>query len=207
MPHAPSIQAPAPRRRSGLTLIELMLALAVTAVIGAAIAAMLGAVSRGVASSQDVRSMVTRHKVLEARLAASIRGSGSVLFASTDRLVLWAGDTNPDGQPNLSEIRRIERDAQGHLWSYRASFPAGWSAVQIAAADVAYPLASDFDAVTSALKTDSLFPGEKWMTGISALGFTLNKSPAQSATLVSYRATLVAGDQSSVAIGAAAMRN
>lgn len=198
---------PSGRARRGLTLVELLMALAITAMVGLAIASMLFAVSRGTASSQDMRGLVVKHKALDARLAAAIRSSRKVLATGSNCIVLWMADTRADGVPDLSELRRIEVDNTGSLVSYSASFPANWSQAAIDAADTSYPLNSDFLTVTSGLKSNSLFPSTKWMTGVTAITFTLNNATAQSANLVSYRATVTSGSQSAVPVGAATLRN
>ena len=55
----------------GLTLLELLLALAGTAVIGTAVAAMLTGVAYGTTADKDMRSLITRQMALRARVEAA----------------------------------------------------------------------------------------------------------------------------------------
>lgn len=197
-----------PARARALTLMELMLALTITAIMGLAIAQMLYAASSATASRNDMRALVTRQKALTVRLDEAIRGSNMVLASGSNYLVLWMGDTRADDQPNLSEIRRIEYSSSlGQIISWKASFPSSWTAAAITAADTQYDLATaDFNAVTTALKGSSTFPSEVWARNISGFSVAINNAVAQSATLVSYRITTTNGVYSNVIIGAASPR-
>lgn len=207
MTRTPAIPSPVHRRLRGLTLVELLLALAITALIGAAIAAMFFAVSYGTSSRNDLRGLVVRQRTLTARLDASVRGSAQILAAGGDYVVLWMGDSRANKAPDLSELRRIEYDSAGKtLISYKAVFPAGWTQAAIDAADTSYALTADFNAVTKALKGNSLWPSETWMTNVTEAALTYNNASASSATLVSYRFTLGSGTTAAPVAGAAALR-
>jgi hypothetical protein len=198
-----------------MTLVELLLGLAITALIGLGIMTVLFAVTRGTATQNDARGLVVKEKVVGGRVGAALRGSKMVLASGTDYVILWSADMRDPGPPSLSQLRRLERDSSGRLWSYAASFPADWTQDQIDAADTEYPFDSDFNAVTTALKTQmfgtqSAFPGALWGTAISAFSVTPNKANPQAATMMSYRVTILPGSgstQSDVATGAAALRN
>ena len=183
-----------------MTLIELLLALAGTAMVGVAIATMLVAVAYGTQSDKDLRTLVVKYKTVDGRVSASLRGSHMVLAQGSDYLVLWMFDTDGSAAPNLSEIRRIEC-ANGVLTSYKA--PDNLDPLY----DVAYALADDFDAITAAIKGDATFPGEIWATDVTDWTIALNENDPQAATLVSYRLTFQAGILSDIAINAVALRN
>ena len=188
-----------PRHRAGLSLIELLLALAATAVIGAAIASMLAATSYGTSSSRDMRALVARGKVINARIGAAIRGSRLILDEGDDFVILWTRDLDENDAPSLLEIRCIDRDAAtDELSSYEA--PTGTT-------DVPYNLTDDFKTITDALMGGPTFPAELWAKDVTAWTIDLNDADPQQATLVSYQLTLVTGDMSDTAINVVHLRN
>lgn len=189
-------------RAAGLSLAELILALAGMALVGAAVAVMINATAYGTDSRRDMRGVVVREKTMTSRVNAAIRSSKMVLAQGTDYVVLWMFDTTGDELPNLSEIRMIERKSvTSELYSYKA--PANLAP----AADTSYELTINFKTTLDAIKGGSTFPGERWGSNVSTWGITLNNATAQSATLVSYRLTITASTISDTAIGASALRN
>src|SRR5690606_33233775 len=96
------------RSQRGLMLIELLLALAVTGMVAAAMSSMLWAVSYGTSSSKGLRALAVKTKTLQSRVGGAIRGAAVVLDAGEDFLVLWVDDGDGDGQPSLHEIQRID---------------------------------------------------------------------------------------------------
>lgn len=188
------------RKHRGFTTVELLLTLAVTGVVGLGIASMLLAIGNGTDTKTDVRSVMARHKVFSSRLADAIGGSKRILATGTNYIVLWNSDANGDSQPNLSEIQRIEwNSSTKELWSYVGTVATGGT-------DTSYQLTADFGTITTNLKTGSSFPGTKWGSNVSAWSTTLNNATVQSATLLSYRYTLLVGQGTNMAVGAVALR-
>lgn len=183
----------------GLTLLELLLALAGTAVVGAAVTMMLTGVAYGTQSSKDLRTLVTKQMALRARIEAEVRESQTILDQGVGYLILWGEDADDSGTPNKSEIQVIELDAGAETITRYA--PAD------GIADVEYALADDFRAVTDAYKGDSTFPGERWGTEVSSFAITLDDADPQLARFVSFRLGLRGGEVSATAIGGAALRN
>lgn len=194
------------------TMVELLLALAITGLVSAGVAAMLVAVSYGTSSKRDLRSVVVKSRLLDLRLSAAIRSSRAILEAGTDYLVLWAGDVNTNGtpdQPDLSEMRLVERDAStDEVKSY--AFPSSWTQAQIDAADVAYQLSGNppgfFLNATAQAKTAGSFQPTLWVTDVTSNGYTLDDTDPATTRLVSYRLRISAGDLSETMVGAAARR-
>ena len=194
------------------TLVELLLALAITGMVSAGVATMLAAVSYGTSSQRDLRGVVVKGRVLNARLSAAVRSARALLESGTDYLVLWNGDVNTNGTtdaPDLSEMRLIERDAGlDELRSY--GFPDSWTQAQIDAADVSFQLTGNpsgfFQTATATAKTNASFVPTKWGTGVTAISFALDDTNPETASLVSYRLTLSAGSLSETVVGAASAR-
>jgi len=188
-----------PHFRRGLTLVELLMALAITALIGAAVTAMMFGVSHGTSENKDIRGLTLRSKAINARLAARIRTARSVLHAQDGLLILWTGDANDNAKPDRSELQRIERDGDtGVITSYT---------IAADGTDAEHELASDFDALTTAAIDSGDMAGEAWARAVAGFAVTLDDAAAQSAGLVSFRITLRAGNLSDVTINAAALRN
>ena len=189
--------------RGGLTLVELLLAILGTVLVSTALAAMMAATAYATADRIDVRSVAVKHKVIAGRLGAAIRSSKMVLDQSDDYLVLWMDDADLSGQPNLSEIRRIERDnATNELRSYKA--PDSLNPVD----DTEYDLLNDdFDAETNSIKGTANFPQTLWAASVTAWTITLDDADPQSASLVSYRMTIAHHELLDTTIGATALRN
>jgi Tfp pilus assembly protein PilE len=207
------------RSAAGLTLVELLLALAVTGMVAAAVAGMLLAVSTGTSQRTDMRGLVVKQRALSGRIHASVRNAKMVLAQGQDYLVLWTGDPSDSGSPNLAELRLIERTEDGRLISYAAAFPEHWNQAQVDAANTSFALNDDFRAVTNQLKADNpYFVGELWATGVNSWIITLDAGVPQHSRLVSYRLVLRAGGGATAGasgqawatetlIGAVALRN
>lgn len=191
---------PRVRIHSGLTLVEMLMALAITGLIGAAIASMLTAVSYGTSSSRDIRSLVVKNKTLGARLSAAVRQSAQLLDADDGYVVLWTKDLNASGAPDLLELRRIEFDGtSGELADYTPD---------PTATDVAYDLAADdFDAITTALIGTGDLVGKLWASEVSAWAIDLDEADPQDAVLVSFQLTLTAGSLSDTSVHAVSLRD
>ena len=189
-------RAPAAR---GMTLLELLLALAGTAVVGLAVTMMLTGVSYGTQSSKDLRGLVTRQMTLRARIEAEVRESQMVLDQGVGYVILWGEDADDNGEPNKSEIQVIEWDAGDEVLTRYAA------AEDIT--DVTYELIDDFRTITDAYKGDASFPGERWGGDIASFSITLDDADPQQARLLAFRLGLRGGEVSGIAIGAAALRN
>ena len=189
------------RRRAAFSFVEMMLALAVTVLIGVVVSGMLMSVSYGTTSEAQLRRVGTKSALLRLRLNAAVRSSRMVLDQGPEFLVLWMADTRENGKPNLSEIRRLELDTgDGRFWSNTA--PAGLPAAD----DTQYNLTDDFDAVTTALAGTANFPDQLWATDVTGWTLTLDQASPQAAALVSYSLTLQVDDAVETVSGAAMMR-
>lgn len=94
--------------KGGLTLVEFVVAMSITILIGAAASAMFFSISRGTTSRTDARRLNVRLQLIASRMDAAIRSSKMVMFRDPGTLVLWMGYTRENDEPDISEIRRIE---------------------------------------------------------------------------------------------------
>lgn len=199
-------QSPRPVHQRGLTLVEMLLATASTALIGLAIAGMLSMVAYGTQDAKDARSLVVQSKAVNTRLTAAIRQAGIVLAANTandngdDWIILWVPAADAVAtSPRRSELHRLEYNSTARtLRSFRNTSPTG---------DVTYALTDNFKAITDALISSGTLTAEIWATGVDHLALRLNGATVQDANLVSYRLTLRHGNLTEQVVSAAALRN
>ena len=189
----------------GLTLVEMLLALAGTAFVGAAMSAMLFSVTRGTQDRTDVRKFVVKQKMISHRVTAAVREAAMILECEDDLLVLWINDDDGNGQPSLGEVRRITRNSiSGDLSSYTA--PDSLAEVDNVVFDLA---TTDFKATTLAYEGDANFPQTVWATNLSTWQASANDPDPQVANLASFRMTLEVspGGLQNTAISAVSIRN
>lgn len=192
----------------GVTLVELMLAVAVTGVVGLASGALLSAVHAGSNRQTDLRALVVRHKTISTRLGVALRSSRMVLYKDDTRALLWTTDRRVNTSPDLSELRLIE-SANDELVSYRVVFPPSWSQAQYLAAETTYQFSSSPTTMMNTVKNHAEVERVVWGRGISSMSLTLDVPDAkvQEARLIGYRLQLTNGNLTDEAIGAAALRN
>ena len=184
-----------------MTLVELAMALAVTALIGTAVATMLVSMSDSSLRQSQARDLAVSEACASTRLGRLIRMGKKVLAQGEDYLVLWIGDTRPNALPDLSELCRIDYDGTDAIAAYTP--PTGLAEAD----DVTYDFAAtDFCAVTTALKGSPLLPGRTLATGVTGWTVRLNKASPQNARLVAYRLKLRIDGVSEELVGAAALR-
>ncbi|MBX3372288.1 MAG: prepilin-type N-terminal cleavage/methylation domain-containing protein [Phycisphaeraceae bacterium] len=131
------------RHHRGLTLIELMMALSITALVAGAIAGMLSAVTAGTSTRRDVRSQSLLGHAIWSRLSAYVETGRALVHAADDRCVVWLHDDTPGGTMHASELRWIERSDDGVLTLSFVRFPDGWSEVDRAVHDRTIPRGAD----------------------------------------------------------------
>jgi len=190
--------------RRGLTLIELLLALSITVIIGAAAISMLSAAAYGTSSSRELRSVASGAMALEARLADLIGHSEMVLTANDTMLILWVKDRDLNGTPSLYELCVIEFDTsdesgRGSLSIYENPSPP--------IADFDYQYDANFTTITNGLRSVGIYEKTKLKTDIASVKFELDHVDPQQALLVGYHIELRAGDTTQPIVSAVALRN
>ncbi len=140
--HWASCRAHAPPRgspRRGLTLIELMLALSISVMVAGAMSGMLTAVSTGVASRQDTRSVMVRSTAAHAKLAAYINPARAIWAVDDHSIAIWFNDYRQGGGIHSTEVRWIVYDPDNDVVEVRfIKFPDDWSQTSKDLADVEY---------------------------------------------------------------------
>lgn len=114
--------------RPGLTLLELLLAVSITAMVGLAMTTVMTSVARGLTSTKSERSALTRVHAAYVRLRAYTDPALCLLQHDATRgFAIWLEDSKPGATVNLREMRAFWFDpASGRLTAERVKFPAAW---------------------------------------------------------------------------------
>lgn len=167
------------RKHSGFTLVELLMALSISGMIGLGVVLMLGSTGQAVKETRDTRQATVSRQVVIARLGSLLRSSAMVLAKEDHAIVLWKGDANANGQPDLSELRRITWDEiTGSITQYQSpeSLDEG--------SDIACELSDDFAALTQSLQGQVIFPGQLVLQHAQSWTLTLDAASPHDARLV-----------------------
>ena len=126
-----------PRRGRGLTLVELLLALAISGLVAAGVAGMLGGVATGIAIGTDARTGMLATGVIQSRVLEAVTPCASVLAAEDHRCAFWRGEERPGGLVEPSECAWLTIDQHNGIVTWeRIVFPESWGPVQRARADM-----------------------------------------------------------------------
>ena len=163
--------------RRGLTLLELLLALSITAMVAAAIAAMLGAVSTGVGTRRDNRTVMVLANAAESRLAAYIAPSRCVLDVADPNVVLWLNDNHESETVHATEIRWLQHDAAaGTISVSYVCFPDGWTQAACDLEDLEYTSAANWDAVRAHYQVKGWLATLVLVDNLDSVGVTCDQS-------------------------------
>lgn len=112
------------RRCAGLSLVELLIVLMVTGLMGVAIASMLAAVSYGSDASRDLRDVSVKAKALGERITQAVRTAHGVIDYDDDYIELRMSEDEGSG----SDVLRIEHDEADNaiIRRFRAAGSATW---------------------------------------------------------------------------------
>jgi hypothetical protein len=131
-------RARVPSRR-GITTVELLIAIAITAVTGLAIATVTTSLARGITATNESRSALQRALAAHTRYRAYVEPCLSVLDFDPDRgFALWLHDDRSNGQVNVSELRVFWYDGtpDGEATMERVVWPDAWDEPAKEAADI-----------------------------------------------------------------------
>lgn len=146
--------ARAARPRRGLTLLELLLAAAITVMVAAAIAGMLGAVSSGVDTRRDQRTVMVLSSTAHSRIGAYVGPSRCLLGHDSANLTIWLNDDRPSETVHATEIRWLTFDEEaGTISATFVQFPDEWTQAQKNLEDLEYPNNASWSTVLSYYET------------------------------------------------------
>lgn len=194
-------------RRTGLTLIELMVSLIITSLIAVAVASVIHAGAYGTSSRREVRRLVVQTQELRMRLSDTVRLAQAVLACGQGAggekyIVLWTGDSNRDGdeQVNLSELQFVEwTPAAQRLTSYRVSAKPD--------PDPSYPPDSNFYTLATQLRNSGVLVGTVWAKDVSAFEIALDDAKPTAALRATWALTLTSDLVSEPIVATVALRS
>lgn len=97
--------------RAAFTLVELLMALMVTAIILSAVATLAFALSSGVSETDEISANQAALRFATVKLGDLIRNSRHALITSSNDIALWRSDDNDDNAINANELVYIEADS------------------------------------------------------------------------------------------------
>ncbi len=100
--------------RSGFTLAELLMGLAISSLVLAAAASLAYAVNRAWATSENVQTVVNHGRNGLARISSRIRNARAVGHVDSQYFLLWREDSNSDGRINMSELTLYHYDSRAN---------------------------------------------------------------------------------------------
>ena len=187
--------------RYGLTLVELLLAIAGTAFVAAAVATMLQAAAYGTSSSKDMRSLVATNKRINSRLSAMIRSSRMVLQGqpSANWFILWHRDLDHSDTPNDNELRMVIFDQSAKRLAVLS--PTDTSLIN------ERMFTDNFQAIILSHSTNGAFDFVPWTEQMFSFSFDFDHSDPQQAQLLTCQFETQTGDMTNASIFTARLRN
>lgn len=198
------------RRTNGFTLVETVMSITITAMVGLTVAGASVALSSAVSDSDDYFECIQGGRNAMRQLCAEVEKSRLVVVADNNgnRLVLWAGDANKNGQIDLTELRAVDYNPSTKtVKGYAVVYPSNWSDSLREAYD------PDLSLAVAALPAvlDQWVVGNSYVqartlaTGVENLTFTL-PSAGPASRLVRIRMSVQTGDREMTLQEAVALR-
>ena len=173
--------------RRGLSLLELLLALSITAMVATAVSAMMSAVITGVSTRRDSRSLMVRANAAQTRLAAYITPSRAVLDSDGSTLVLWLEDARDGGTVHATEVRWLKHDAsKGTIDVCFVDFPDAWQQTAKDLADRQYVRDADWMAVLNSYNSNGWVSSLTLVDGLERLTVRLDAAEPLDSRHVDY---------------------
>jgi len=177
--------------RRGLTLLEMILAIGITATIGAAIASMMAAVSNGLTSRDDGRRTAVQLATTQVRLAAYIAPSRCVLDKSDSAITIWFDDNRESNTVHASEIRWLEFDEFNNAFVVKfVDFPEAWSQSMIDAADIECNELTNYVSLLATLESSQLINTFNLIDAMDTCAIWTDDSNHQAAIRICIRFSL-----------------
>lgn len=184
------------KKITAFTLVELLIAMTILAVVSVAAISILGATTYGASNDQLRRELIVSAEVIKQRINSIVHAAEELIVpnsgqpTSTDYMIVWAKDTNDDEAKDNSEMLLIERDTStNELLAYQDSAAAGTFS----------------DAATFRTTAKTSYPSTRWATGFSAF-FCTGSFGAGQYPLLTYKFTVTRGKSNETHTGSASLR-
>jgi hypothetical protein len=177
--------------RRGLSLLEMTLAISITAIIGTAIASMMAAAANSLTSKDDGRQSAIRLATTQIRLSAYIAPSRCLLEKNNEQITLWLDDTDESKTINASEIRWIQfEELSSKLTVKFVDFPEEWSQSMIDDADIECDSLTNYELVLASFESSNFIDTIPLVDSIRSCNFWMNTNDPFEATQITIRFSL-----------------
>ncbi len=158
------------RPRPGYTMLELLLASMVTALVAGSSAAFLSAVTNASMTTRDIRGAQTTGHYALGQINQTIRAARAIGQVTASTITVWLGDYNKDDKLNLYETGIIYYDPTGKqiLFDYMEIPAGGMPATTVTTAEFTNYVTLSAKMANADKRTVS------WAGSVSSLGFTAN---------------------------------
>ena len=127
---------------TAFTLTELLMAIAITALIGMSVVTVSTALSHAQAGTDSMIEAISSGRYAMRSIDADVRKAALITATGAGEIVIWTGDENGDEQINISELVLIQFDADNQtVERLGVVFPDSMTPGQLAALNVSMTLA------------------------------------------------------------------
>jgi hypothetical protein len=170
-----------------MTMLELLLAVAITGLVAGGIAGMLGAVSAGVGTRRDNREIMVLAHAAQCRLSAYLATSRCVLHIDGGDVTLWLDDARESQTVHATEIRWLRYDGTtNELRVEFVDFPATWTPTACELADQEYSKTTDWATVRAAYASRGLLASRALVDQLAGSVAQLDDKTALNARHVAF---------------------
>lgn len=181
--------------RRAVTLIELLLAIAVTAMVALGVASMMTTVATVAETDREARSALLRSLAVREAVRAYAEEALCVLQVSADgrSVAVWLEDDLSPGLANVLEMRVLRFDpATSSIVVDRVALPAAWHAVQVQSTNAIVTAAADPIAVMDAFAAIAMTARTTLVSGIADAEWIASDTDTRDATRLRLRFELQA---------------
>lgn len=197
-------------KKAGLTLAEMVLALAITTMVGLSVAGVSTVLSTAYADGESYQSCIQTARSAMRQVRRAVQGAQLITAVREDKreLIYWAGDANGSGTINLAELRIIKQKLDNTVEEYRVVFPDDWSDTMCQASDVEFSLSAAMTVANmeNQIVNHTYVEARTIATDIATLTFSVPTAAAPLARLVRIGLTACEGRRALTLKGAAALR-
>ena len=182
----------------GFLAVEVLLAMAITAMVAVGTIVLLTSISSGSEAWVDVERANMKGQLLRARVESAITQSSGCLTAGDDLVVVWIGDRDRSGSAELAELVAIRWDADTQqVTQYRCDDTSSWAQTAVAAG-------TDAESTIRSLIASGSLSGKLLGRDVSDCRFSIREAASGGRDLIKMSSTLsVDGSNSTLRILAA----
>lgn len=176
--------------KKAFTLTELMIGMAIVAVIGLAVVGIASALAYADSSTDSMHESIQSARLAMMKMKTVLRSAKLVAAASNGRLVLWTGDANDDKQINITELVLVKYDAgAGTIEYWQVAFPESMPAGRLRALNVTVTLdeateAAGVENLLSQATYASYLAKPAWALGATSFEMAVDADPPLSRLVV-----------------------